>query len=388
MLQFIVNDGATSTKAYWGEDVMGFGASTRVGPLPDAGKWVRLEVPASLLGLEGSSITGVAYSLYDGRAWFDRSGRIARVNVALNKPATQSSTLTDNVGIEHVAALAADGNTDPDSFTHTLNEFHAWWQVDLGSVQPIENIVVYNILNNAAGCCASRLTNFYVLVSDDPFTSTDLNTTIAQAGVSAYHYYDQGPPQLTLAINRTGRYVRVQLAGTNFLELPEVQVWAPASGARMNLAGGRSTSAISTLSGSNFAPDRAVNGVQNPTDVFHSNQTSSSDWWETDLGSVQPISNVEVWNGTLDRLDRLQNFYVFVSDVPFTAKDIPTTLAQSGVGVYYFASPFGPAYNFPINRTGRYVRVQLTSSNFLTPSEVQVWSRLFTLRALDAPQSK
>ena len=390
MLQFIVNDGATSTKVYWGEDVIGFGASTRIGPLPDAGKWVRLEVPASLVGLEGSSITGMAYSLYDGRAWFDRSGRITRVNVALKKPATQSSTLSGPgaLGIDPVAGLAVDGNTDPaydnGSTSHTLNEFQAWWQVDLGSVQPIENIVVYNII----GCCSNRLTNFYVLVSDDPFTSTDLNTTLAQAGVSAYHYYDQGPPQLTLAINRTGRYVRVQLVGANNLELPEVQVWAPASVARTNLAGGRSTSAISTLGGSNYAPDRAVNGVQNPADFFHSNQTSSSDWWETDLGSVQPISNVEVWNGTLDRFDRLQNFYVFVSDVPFTAKDIPTTLAQSGVGVYYFASPFGPAYNFPINRTGRYVRVQLTSSNFLTPSEVQVWSQLFALHALDAHQSK
>lgn len=61
--------------------------------------------------------------------------------------------------------------------------------------------------------------------SDAPFTSTDLATTLNQSGVSSYYTAGQGGSPTTVAVNRTGRYVRVQLAGTNILSLAEVQVW-------------------------------------------------------------------------------------------------------------------------------------------------------------------
>jgi len=370
--------------AYWGEDLFNTGTRVRVGPLPETGKWVRLEVPASLFGADDTAISGQSFDAYDGRAWFDRSGRIARVNLALNKTTSQSSTLnndTAGLGPQH----GVDGVLG--SGTHTTLEANAWWQVDLGAVQPIETIEFWN----RPDCCADRLTNFYIFVSDDPFTSTNIATTLAQPGVSAYHYYNQAPlPAGAITVNRTGRYVRVQLAGTNYLTLMEFQVWAPASAAKTNLAGGRPATAISSLQ-SDTLPDRAVNGVQTPVatyDVFHSNQSSSSDWWQVDLGSVQPISNVEVWNRTDCCTTREQNFYVFVSDVPFTATDIPTTLAQPGVGVYFYGTPDMVAFNFPINRTGRYVRVQLTSTNYLQLQEVQVWSQLAALRAVAAQPQK
>jgi hypothetical protein len=35
---------------------------------------VRLEVPASAVGLEGTSVTGMAFSLYDGTATWDATG--------------------------------------------------------------------------------------------------------------------------------------------------------------------------------------------------------------------------------------------------------------------------------------------------------------------------
>jgi RHS repeat-associated protein len=70
-----------------------------------------------------------------------------------------------------------------------------------------------------------RLTNFDVFVSDVPFTSTNLTTTINQAGVSSYQTTGQCGFPTELAINRTGRYVRVQLAGTNYLSIAELQVF-------------------------------------------------------------------------------------------------------------------------------------------------------------------
>lgn len=123
------------------------------------------------------------------------------VNLALNKPATQSSD-----GGGGVASRAVDGNTNgiwaANSVTHTLYDDQAWWEVDLGSMQPIQWIDVWN----RTDCCGERLSNFNVIVLDaSRSTVLSLNT--------------QGPAGSPTAINinRRGRYVRVQLSATNHL---------------------------------------------------------------------------------------------------------------------------------------------------------------------------
>jgi len=45
-----------------------------MGSLPASNQWVRLEVPASAVGLEGRIIEGMAFTLYSGRAaWTARA---------------------------------------------------------------------------------------------------------------------------------------------------------------------------------------------------------------------------------------------------------------------------------------------------------------------------
>lgn len=78
MLQW--NDGSWEHRAYWGANQINWGspgtASRRyIGPLPAAGQWVRLQVPASQVGLEGRILNGMAFTLYNGRATFDRAGK-------------------------------------------------------------------------------------------------------------------------------------------------------------------------------------------------------------------------------------------------------------------------------------------------------------------------
>ncbi|HZE69210.1 MAG TPA: discoidin domain-containing protein, partial [Pyrinomonadaceae bacterium] len=141
-------------------------------------------------------------------------------NLALNKTATQSSTAWGGT-----ADRAVDGNTNGNwaagSVTHTAVENQAWWHVDLGSVQSIATIDVWN----RTDCCGSALTNFYVLVSDQPFTSTDLTTTLNQSGVWNFHNTGQAGTPTSVVVNRTGRYVRIQLAGVERISLAEVQVF-------------------------------------------------------------------------------------------------------------------------------------------------------------------
>src|SRR5206468_12391629 len=71
-----------------------------MGDLPPAGQWVRLEVPASLLGLEGARLNGMSFMLVDGRATWDCAGReagapppdITPPTVTITAPADRKST--------------------------------------------------------------------------------------------------------------------------------------------------------------------------------------------------------------------------------------------------------------------------------------------------------
>ena len=68
-------------RAYWGANIItnlgtdGTNSRRYMGPLPRAGTWVRLEVPASLVGLEGATLNGMAFTLDGGRATFDLAGK-------------------------------------------------------------------------------------------------------------------------------------------------------------------------------------------------------------------------------------------------------------------------------------------------------------------------
>ncbi|ULA60262.1 MAG: hypothetical protein LZF60_220179 [Nitrospira sp.] len=80
MLQW--HDGSWEHRAYWGENLIPWGTDNTVsrqymGPLPPPGRWVRLEVPAATVGVEGRIVGGMAFTLFDGTATWDRAGKRA-----------------------------------------------------------------------------------------------------------------------------------------------------------------------------------------------------------------------------------------------------------------------------------------------------------------------
>ncbi|MDO8540954.1 MAG: glycoside hydrolase family 9 protein [Opitutaceae bacterium] len=100
-------------RAYWGANAINYGndgsASRQfMGALPPAGQWVRLEVPASLVELEGASITGMGFSLFDGRATWDTSGSASIVDT----PAVAVSTGSDEVWSDDALPDGAGAFTD------------------------------------------------------------------------------------------------------------------------------------------------------------------------------------------------------------------------------------------------------------------------------------
>ena len=122
-----------------------------------------------------------------------------------------------------------DGNFSNGSVTHTNSESEAWWEVDLGRIYVLQQIKLFN----RTDCCGSRLSNFHVFISDDPFTSTNLNATINQPGVDSF-YFDGDVDALAYAFSQqSGRYLRIQLTGSDPLSLAEVEIygslWVPSS---------------------------------------------------------------------------------------------------------------------------------------------------------------
>ncbi len=149
------------------------------------------------------------------------SAQAMTTNIALGKTVTQSSTKEDGL-----ASRAIDGNTDGDmnnnSVTFTNSQDNAWWEIDLGN-----SIDIYQInLFNRTDCCTNRLTDFYVLVSATPFVSTTLTEVLNQSGVSNYYVPDKPDPKLTIGLNQTARYIRVQLNKKASLSLAEVEIIA------------------------------------------------------------------------------------------------------------------------------------------------------------------
>ncbi|MHC1784925.1 MAG: discoidin domain-containing protein [Anaerolineaceae bacterium] len=144
------------------------------------------------------------------------------VNYALGKSATQSS---DNEGA--AASRAVDGNINGDytagSVTHTNADPGAWWQVDLEAVKSIGSINLFT----RTDCCTTRTTDVYVLVSDVPFVSNVLEEAKLETGVSSYLVSGEMGRPSTVPVNRSGRYVRVQLQTTDHLSLAEVMVLSP-----------------------------------------------------------------------------------------------------------------------------------------------------------------
>ncbi|MBV5349780.1 discoidin domain-containing protein [bacterium] len=140
-------------------------------------------------------------------------------NLALGKQARQSST-----GYGGTARYAVDGNKDgnfnANSVTHTNNAPNEWWEVDLGRPQHIHEIKLWN----RTDCCGERLSNFHVFVSQHPLPSGSLSTVLHNPAIWQQHFSGVAGRETTIPVSAVGRYVRIQLAGQNWLSLAEVEV--------------------------------------------------------------------------------------------------------------------------------------------------------------------
>lgn len=147
-------------------------------------------------------------------------------NIALGKTARQSSTF--GAGDARLAIDGkTDGNYDHGSVTHTGRDPNAWLEIDLGSVETIDRVRVWN----RTDCCEIRLHDHWIFISKVPFSASDTASVLrTRPATWSKANFTPNPKSTIKTGGIRGRYVRVQLGGTqpideSFLSLAEVEVF-------------------------------------------------------------------------------------------------------------------------------------------------------------------
>ena len=144
-------------------------------------------------------------------------------NLALDKVAIQSSTL-----LQGEASLANDGDASADkgaigpeaNIAHTLEEENPWWQVDLGEISSVFRLKVLN----RTDCCSDHLADFHVFFSEDPISDEiSLDSLMADTSLAHIQYEGVVDSVAEIPVRKVGRYLRIQLEGSTFLSMAEVE---------------------------------------------------------------------------------------------------------------------------------------------------------------------
>jgi len=117
------------------------------------------------------------------------------------------------------AAGGCDGIKDGTWGFHTQETKNPWWQVDLGATRAIARVVIWN----RCAAVASRNAHLQIHVSDD---GQNWRQVFANDGRVFLGFTDGKPLEARLdAVS--GRHVRIQLPGKDFLHLDEVEIFGP-----------------------------------------------------------------------------------------------------------------------------------------------------------------
>lgn len=213
MLSF--NDGASwEHRAFWGADNINYGTKNTagrrsMGALPAAGTWVRLEIPASTVGLEGKNVVGMTFSQFGGRATWDKTGRKPGTSTSTGSSTGSTggtSTTTPTLSIAASNVIVNEGNTTtvtiartgsttsaitvPFSLTGTATKWNDYRRTPNGDM-PVELVI-------PAGAASASMTIQAVTDSETEGSETVTFTLSAVSG------YTLGANVLTLAVNDPG----------------------------------------------------------------------------------------------------------------------------------------------------------------------------------------
>lgn len=147
-------------------------------------------------------------------------------NLALGMPATQSSTSPWSWSdAPEVDARGANNGMVTGSYGfHTDLEDSPWWKVDLGHVQPISRIVLFNRIDQTD--VRERAARLRILCSSGNDADGDTWRELAAfPDGDVFGGADGQPLVVALPQATEARWVKIELLGRNYLHLDEVEVY-------------------------------------------------------------------------------------------------------------------------------------------------------------------
>ncbi|PSG86287.1 T9SS type A sorting domain-containing protein [Aurantibacter aestuarii] len=181
--------------------------------------------------------------------------------ISVNAVVSQSSTAPNtnyndgfsvegNKPVNYIAQNAVDGNNNGrinvnyyqrdlvpfvGSQSKTQAQFQPWYELDFGEMKTIESFDLWNTVDLPANgqdeeSVSSGFNNFYVFISDTPFSSMSAQDTATLISESDYAYYHTGGTKRKVSqdgLSVVGRYMRIQsnkTSNTAVLKFAEIEV--------------------------------------------------------------------------------------------------------------------------------------------------------------------
>ncbi|AMO54966.1 hypothetical protein GZ77_25725 [Endozoicomonas montiporae] len=293
----------------------------------------------------------------------------------------KEATASDN---SNTARHAIDGQSGS-YWTPGSGANRAWWQIDFGDSKQISqvNLAFASIDSDQSIEYHKQGITFELL------TSNDGNNWTTQSFYTPRGYGESYIPKTTINTNKQAinhlylsdsplaRYLRINIVDTDGQDFGIARVKIQATPENHALDGTATQS--STWNGNDAS--RAINGNTGGSyglgEITHTDMESQP-YWTLDLGSIKDIGVVKIWNRTDCCSNRLSDFHVFISDEPFSGTTVEDSQSQDGVLDTYISGAVGRNTEVAINRTGRYVRIQLSNTSadeesVLSLAEVQVF---------------
>jgi SAM-dependent methyltransferase len=166
-------------------------------------------------GMYVSQAIGLAEKVVD-------RGSEHRTNLALGKRATQSSVSRWSWGEtpEEDAAGACNGNITGYYSFHTSEEDEPWWMVDLGMIESVSEVVVYNRIDG--GAPTAKAVGIMIAVSCD---GVGWHTVYVGEDRRPFGGADGHPLWVSFKQPMSAKYVRLSLPGRTMLHLDEVEIY-------------------------------------------------------------------------------------------------------------------------------------------------------------------
>ncbi|MEM7134025.1 MAG: tectonin domain-containing protein [Chloroflexota bacterium] len=258
-----------------------------------------------------------------------------------------------------------DGVYNNLSVMHTQSENQPWWQVDLKNTYELESVKLFG----RTDCCKDRLSDFYILISNNDMRGKTLSQLLSDPTV--WKLYEPGvvDGNKEFSTPAVGRFVRIQRRGAGYLQIAETQVFGK------NKAIGKTATQSSQYNGATTAAkaiDGNIDGVFNNGSVASTNG-GNEEWWQLDMGESHHLGRIWLFNRSDCCRERFAHFYVFASDTDMSGRTLDQLKNDPDVWQYFEVAAVGSRYLVAAgDAKGRYLRIQRNTTGFLTIAEVVI----------------